>query len=160
RELEPLFRVAPAQPLVEADRVDVPVEDGPLEPQRSARDDLPSERGHERLADAPAPRRVRHDEILEVEEGLRAEGAEALVEERHPLHAAVDLGDERLEASGPEDPIEQPPPLGLVRRRELLEARELAVELEDARAVGGLRAADPDAGRHAVRPPKREARRR
>src|SRR5262249_1899413 len=64
------------------------------------------------------------------------EGAQPFVEQRDAFDLAVELRNERLQAARLKDPPKQPRRLRLVRRRELLESCELAVEVEDPRPVG------------------------
>ncbi len=105
------------------------------------------------MSASPTPRPLgglRHEEVLEVQEGTRAEAVEPLVEERDPLDPAIDLGDEGLEAPRCRRSTQQALRLFVVGRGQLLETRELAVELDDSRAVLRPGAADRDRGHFAL----------
>src|SRR5215475_2467243 len=99
----PLDRISdPRRPvgsetLIEKHGADVPVKHRPLEPQRAAGEDFAGELGHQRLADAAAPSRLGDHEILEIEERLRAKGAQSLIKQRDPFDLAVELRDERFQ---------------------------------------------------------------
>jgi hypothetical protein len=117
-----------------------------MQTPRVARQRLLRESRHQRFTDAAAPDGCRDDEVFEVEERPGAEGrARRLVEQRDPLDRAVHLRDERLQLLRVEDPGEKPRGLGVVGRAQLLEGRQLAVELDDARPVVAFGAPNRDA---------------
>src|SRR5260370_37489395 len=90
------FGVRPGpQPFVEADRVEVPVEHRPLEPAALALDRQARELLEERASDAPTAMLRSHEEVLEVDPGLRQERREVVKEEGKPDGRAILVGDQR-----------------------------------------------------------------
>src|SRR5438477_2215808 len=85
-----------AELLVEADRVDVPVQHRPLEAAAVALHRDLGELDQQRFADALAAVRLRHVEVLEVQPGLGQERRVVVKEEREPDRLSVVFGEQRL----------------------------------------------------------------
>src|SRR5260370_29390660 len=146
------------QPLVEADRVAVPVEHRPLEAAALALDRQARELFEERPSDAPTAMLRGHEEVLEVDPGLRQERREVVKEEGEPDGRAILVCDQRLRVVVLSEEIGRQPLLGhgdLVLQ--LLVAGQAADQLGDHRNVRALPGSDEQ--RHLGRSRSRNTRR-
>src|SRR4051812_49167667 len=134
-----------AQPLVEADRVLVPVEHRPLEPAAVALDGDLCQLLQEVAADADATVFRLDEQVLEVDAGLGEERREVVKEQREPDRLAVELCDQGL-GVGPlaEERVAQLLLVGDHHVLELLVLRERLDEVDDQRHVRAFGEADLD----------------
>src|ERR1700674_417523 len=154
------FGVRPRpQALVETDRFAVPVQHRPSEPAALALDRQPGQLLEERAPDTAASMLRRHEQVFQVDPGLRQKGREVVKEEGKPDGRAVHFSDQRLRVvmRCPEEVGREP----LLGHRDLVLqlfiARESADQLCDERNVRRL--ALPDDQRHLGRSLSRKTRR-
>src|SRR5260370_20355195 len=146
------------QPLVEAGPVAVPGEQRPREGAELALDRQARELFEERPSDAPTAMLRGHEEVVEVDPGLRQERREVVKEEGEPDRRAILVCDQRLRVVVRSEEIGRQPLLGhgdLVLQ--LLVAGQAADQLGDHRNVRALPGSDEQ--RHLGRSRSRNTRR-
>src|SRR3989442_10241831 len=140
---DPLLREAGAEPPVEADRRRVPVEHRPLHAPTAAPHGDPRQRAQEGLAGAVAALLGQHEQVFEVERGLRQEGGVREEVECEADGAGAAPADQRLEIAAAAEAVSpHRGGGGDALGRETLVTREAADQLADHAGVARRSAAD------------------